>query len=216
MAFASPKRLSTRMMPIAPPSAARSAFETNVQMPRETRTILPLTESLGSVPRLVFGSLADPQRCDSTGLPSVPTIDETSTICWSSVAHAPGSLAPPAPWIGIAPSDGGPPTTESAGAKTWEFEVAATEIASGAVPGEPAVPRPKSSRSLPAAITGTTPASAVLWIVSYIASFAGSVCGPPPEKLMTFMPSATAASKALTISGVSASWPSGVGTVNTR
>ena len=146
----------------------------------------------------------------------MPTTEVTSTICWSSVAHAPGSFAPPAPWIGIAPSDGGPPTTVSAGAKTCVFEVAATEIASGAVPGEPAVPSPKSSRSLPAAITGTTPASAVLWIASYIASFAGSVCGPPPEKLMTFMPSATADSNASTISGVLASWPSGVGTVKTR
>ena len=117
---------------------------------------------------------------------------------------------------GTAPSDGGPPTTESAGAKTCEFEVAATEIASGAVPGEPVVPRPKSSRSLPAAITGTTPASATLRTASYIASFAGSVCGPPPEKLMTFIPSATAASNACTISGVFAWWPSGVGTVKTR
>ena len=140
----------------------------------------------------------------------------TSTSVWSSVAQAAGSFAPPAPWIGIAPSDGGPPTTLRAGAKTCEFETAATEIASGALPGEPAVPSPKSSRSLPAAITGTTPASAVLCTVSYIASFAGSVCGPPPEKLITFMPSATAASNALTISGVSASWPSGVGTVKTR
>jgi hypothetical protein len=78
-------------------------------------------------------------------------------------------------------------------------------MASGTEPGEPAVPRPKSSRSFPAAITGTTPASTVLCTASYIASFAGSVCGPPPEKLMTFIPSATAASKACTISGVSPS-----------
>ena len=84
------------------------------------------------------------------------------------------------------------------------------------MPGEPVEPSPKSSRSLPAAITGTTPASAMLCTASYIASFAGSVCGPPPEKLMTFIPSATAASNALTISGVFASWPSGVGTVKTR
>ena len=127
----------------------------------------------------------------------------------------PEDFAPPS-WIGTAPSDGGPPETESAGANTCEFDVAATAIASGATPGEPAVPKPKSSRSLPAAITGTTPASATLWIVSNIASFDGSVCGPPPEKLMTFIPSATAASNACTISGVDASWPSGVGTVKTR
>jgi hypothetical protein len=83
-----------------------------------------------------------------------------------------------------------------------EFDVAATEIASGAVPGEPALPSPKSSRSLPAAITGTTPASAVFRTASFIASLAGSVSGPPPEKLITFIPSETAASKARTISGV--------------
>ncbi len=85
---------------------------------------------------------------------------------------------------------GGPPVTlESAVREDVRVDVAATVIASGAAAGEPTVPSPKSSRSLPAAITGTTPASVTLWIVSNIASFAGSVCGPPPEKLMTFMPS---------------------------
>ena len=106
--------------------------------------------------------------------------------------------------------------TSSAGAKTWVLETAATEIASGAVPGEPVEPVPKSSRSLPAAITGTTPAAATLWTASISASFAGSTCGPPPEKLITFIPSATAASKAAMISGVFATWPTGVGTVKTR
>ena len=106
--------------------------------------------------------------------------------------------------------------TSSAGAKTCVFETAATEIASGAVPGEPAEPRPKSSRSFPAAMTGTTPAAATLWIASTSASFAGSICGPPPEKLITSMPSFTAASKAAMISGVFATWPIGVGTVKTR
>ena len=51
---------------------------------------------------------------------------------------------------------------------------------------------------------------------STIASFAGSVCGPPPEKLITSIPSATAASNAAMISGVFATWPIGVGTVKTR
>ena len=201
---------------MAPPTAARSAFETKAHRPRETSTILPVSESFGSVPSPVFGSFAGPQRCDSTGLPSVPTTVVTSTSVWSRIAQTPGNFWPPAPWIGSAPSDGGPPTMLSTGAKTCEFETAATEIASGALPGEPAVPRPKSSRSLPAAITGTTPASAVLRTASFIASFAGSVWGPPPEKLITFIPSATAASNACTISGVFAWWPSGVGTVKTR
>jgi hypothetical protein len=96
------------------------------------------------------------------------------------------------------------------------LETAPTEIAAGAVPGDPAVPNPNSSRSFPAEMTGTTPASATFSIVSTIASLAGSVCGPPPEKLITSMPSRTAASNAATISGVLATCPIGVGTVKTR
>ena len=89
--------------------------------------------------------------------------------------------------------------TLSDGAKTWLFETAATEIASGAVPGEPTEPRPQSSRSFPAAITGTTPAFATLRTASTRASLRGSTCGPPPEKLITSMPSFTADSNAATI-----------------
>jgi hypothetical protein len=96
------------------------------------------------------------------------------------------------------------------------FEDAATVIAAGAVPGEPTVPRPKSSRSFPAAITGTTPAAATLLTTSSIASFAGSDSVPPPEKLITSIPSRTADSNAAAISGVFATFPSGVGTLNTR
>jgi hypothetical protein len=96
------------------------------------------------------------------------------------------------------------------------FETAATEIASGAVPGAPAVPIPNSSRSLPAEITGMTPAAATFATVSIRASLTGSTCGPPPEKLRTCIPSRTAASKAATISGVFATCPMGVGTVKTR
>ena len=84
------------------------------------------------------------------------------------------------------------------------------------MPGEPAVPVPKSSRSLPAEMTGTTPAATTFATVSIIASFTGSVSEPPPEKLITSIPSATADSNAATISGVFATWPIGVGTVKTR
>ena len=140
----------------------------------------------------------------------MPTIAPTST----SVAFP----ALSAFWFGSYGICVGAPGSvpESVGANTSSFETAATVIASGAVPGEPTVPRPKSSRSLPAAITGTTPAAATLRTVSIIASFAGSVCAPPPEKLITSMPSATAASNAAMISGVFATWPIGVGTVKTR
>ena len=106
--------------------------------------------------------------------------------------------------------------TESTGAKTWVFETAATVIASGAEPGEPTVPMPNWSRSFPAEMTGTTPAAVTFRITSIIASFAGSVSAPPPEKLMTSIPSRTADSNAAAISGVLATWPIGVGTLKTR
>ena len=97
------------------------------------------------------------------------------------------------------------------------FETAATEIASGAVPGEPAepiaevvavVPRGDHRHDAGGGEVCEPPRSS--------ASFAGSICGPPPEKLITSMPSFTAASKAATISGVFATCPIGVGTVKTR
>ena len=58
---------------------------------------------------------------------------------------------------GICPRPAGA-VSESPLAKMWLLAVAATLIESGAVEGEPTVPSPKSSRSLPAEITGTTPA----------------------------------------------------------
>jgi len=94
--FASPKRLSIRIRPIAPPRDARSAFEMNVHVPRSARRIFPVTEPLGRVPSDVFGSVVEPHRCDSTGLPSVPMIEVMSTIVWSSVDQPPGTFAPPA------------------------------------------------------------------------------------------------------------------------
>src|SRR5581483_3391895 len=214
--FASPARLSTSTSPIAPAARARADLELNVQIPRETRAIAPVSEPRGSVDAPSLRLLGGPQRCDSTGLPSVPTIVPTSTSFWSTLAQAAGGVWA-AGWNGIGPR---PETaglvTVSAGAKTWLFETAATLIASGAVPGEPTLPSPKSSRSLPAAITGRTPAATVLATVGIIASFTGSVWGPPPEKLMTFIPSATADSKAATSSGVSATLPPGLGRLNTR
>jgi hypothetical protein len=109
-----------------------------------------------------------------------------------------------------------PAVTDIVGEKTCVLETAATVIASGDEPGEPIEPVPNWSRSLPAEITGTTPAAVTFRITSIIASFAGSVSAPPPEKLMTSMPSRTANSKAAAISGVLAMWPIGVGTLKTR
>ena len=106
--------------------------------------------------------------------------------------------------------------TPSAGANTWPLETAATEIASGAVPGEPAV-----EAEIVAVVAGCdhrddAGGGDVPVRTSTIASFAGSVCGPPPEKLITFMPSLTACSNAAAMSGDSAMLPAGVGTLKTR
>ena len=119
---------------------------------------------------------------------------------------------------GIRPIPTAGATTESEFPKTCAFAVAPTLIASGDVAGEPAVPSPKKSRSFPADTIGTTPARTTFATVGMSASVRGSACGPPPEKLMMSMPSATAASKAATISGVVPEQhpPSGSGTLNTR
>ena len=48
MPFASPGRLSTTTMPIAPAAFTRAAFSANVQTPRETSAIAPVSEPAGS------------------------------------------------------------------------------------------------------------------------------------------------------------------------
>ena len=115
----------------------------------------------GSALPAPFGSPAGAQRCRSTGAPSVPVmradVDERLVACRPRGRD--GGDARGA-WNGIRAMLAGAPaaTTESVGAKTWSLETAATEIASGAVPGEPTRCRaPNSSRSFPAEITGTTP-----------------------------------------------------------
>ena len=215
MPLASPSRLSANTIPIAPASRACVALAVKGQSPRWTSATAPLSDPAGSVPRGRSRAPGGPQRRRSTALPSVPTTEPTSTSVWSAAPHATGARSPLAPMNGM-PRGPPPAVTSSAGEKTWVFDTAATEIASGAVPGEPTEPPPKSSRSFPAAMTGTTPAAATAWTAATSASFAGSICGPPPEKLRTSMPSFTAASNAAITSGVSATWPIGVGTVKTR
>jgi hypothetical protein len=219
MLFASPRRLSTRINPAAPARRARSAFEAKVQCPREASAIIPVSEPAASgVMSGLFGSSTEPQMRRSTAVPPLDVSVPTSISgCGEEATVGGNSLA----WItsiGIRRSWSGAdaPWTLRTGEKTWVFDEAATVIAAGAVPGEPTVPRPMSSRSFPAAITGTTPAAATFRTTSIIASFAGSDSEPPPEKLITSIPSRTANSNAAAISGVLATWPSGVGMLKTR
>jgi hypothetical protein len=92
-----------------------------------------------------------------------------------------------------------------------------TVIALAAVPGEPTDPLPNSSKSLPAASAGTTPASAAALIACTTMSRVGSISGSPSERLITSIPSLTAASIPAAISGAlpSRPTPDTVGTVST-
>ncbi len=93
---------------------------------------------------------------------------------------------------------------------------APTAIASRAVPGEPTVPCWKRPYSLPAAATVGTPAAAAPAIASATRSRLGSISGCPSERLITSIPSETAASIPAAISGalpLSPNWS--VGTVST-
>src|SRR5919201_4344502 len=206
------------MIPIAPAAFARSDLDTNEQVPRRTKAIAPFSEPLGSVVlKELFGSVDGPQRYGSTGFPSVPLSVPTSTSVWSAVTHAGG--------VGVRLGSNGTPGPRpgTAGvvtviicAKMCLFETAATVIASGAVPGVLTEPKPKSARSFPAAIATTTPACVTPRTACMSASCPGSSSGPPPEKLITSIPSATADSKAATICADVALLPIGVGVLKTR
>src|SRR5512133_4091083 len=146
--------------PDAPARNARADLVEKAQWPRLISAIAPASTPRPSGLVAAFGSRPVAQSRESTGRPFVPVSEATSTRDRSDVPQPDGTL--PVAWNGICCRLAGAPgsRTLSAGAKTWVFEVAATVIASGAVPGEPAVPKPKSSRSFPAEITGTTPALA--------------------------------------------------------
>ena len=93
--------------------------------------------------------------------------------------------------------------------------VAPTVMAAAELPGEASEPLPKSEKSFPAATTGTTPAAAAASSASATTSCSGAISGSPIERLITSMPSATAASIAATISAAFPSSPTSasVGTV---
>ncbi len=95
------------------------------------------------------------------------------------------------------------------------FVDAATVIALGVFAGEPTDPKPKSPKSFPAATTGITPAAAAPSSARTTRSRDGSTSGSPSERLITFIPSLTAASIAAAISAEFPSRPKlGVGIVS--
>ncbi len=146
-------------------------------------------------------SAAPPATCGDAML--VPEID----------AQPPGTEdripTPGAATSGLARSESGvgPAAEKPAIAVVWPGVTAATVIAAAELPGDETEPRPKSWKSFPAATTGTTPAAAAASSASATTSRVGSISGSPMERLITSMPSATAASIAATSSGAFPSRP---------
>src|SRR5215471_7738415 len=97
---------------------------------------------------------------------------------------------------GVGPADEKYATTF--GGASLTVVTAPTVIALALVPGDDTEPAPNSSRSFPAETTGTTPAAAAPSSASATTSRDGSISGWPTDRLITFMPSATAASIAAT------------------
>ncbi len=83
----------------------------------------------------------------------------------------------------------------------WPPLEAATEIAFAAFAGDAIDPKPNSPKSFPAETAETTPASAAAFSAVATTSRVGSISVSPSERLMTSMPSRTAASIAAASSG---------------
>ena len=180
----SPRSHGCRPSPSRPRRpAARNAFVMIAQRPRVTSAIAPVSEPGGRLLVGAFGSSPEAHSWRSTGRPSRPTIVPMST---TSVAR-PRRRAkhPPAGtklnWR---------PASDSAGRDVRVGQGRDRDRIRGDA-GAPADPMPNSSRSLPAEMAGTTPAAATLETASTKRVVGGIDIGPPPEKLITFMPSRT-------------------------
>src|SRR5581483_6158739 len=101
---------------------------------------------------------------------------------------------PGAATSGLSCSDTGVGPDDEKPATASRESTAATEIAAGAFPGDETEPAPNGLKSFPAATTGTTPARAAFASATSTRSRDGSTSGSPIDRLITFMPSATAAS----------------------
>ena len=111
----------------------------------------------------------------------------------------------------------GPPDEYSATVPgSSRFSTAPTVIADATLPGELTEPEPSSRNSFPAEATVGTPARAAPSIASATRSWLGSISASPSERLITSMPSATAASMPAAISGALPFGPAFVRTARTR
>ena len=206
IAFASPARLSTSTIPIAPAAFARArlrderAVAARDERDRAGRASRPAAGSARVVRvRRRAAEVAVDRLCRPCRRSS-----RRRRACWSVAPQAAGVCRRPRRRTGSrCRLAGAPGTVTERGREDVRVRDGGDRdrVRRGARRADRAERRSRRGRC-PAEITGTTPAAATLWIASISASLAGSVCGPPPEKLITSMPSATAASKAATISGV--------------
>src|SRR5918999_5823364 len=113
----------------------------------------------------------------------------------------PGALTSGLSWSdsGVGPLDENDATTLAGPSR--DVVTAPTVIASGVDPGEMTEPRPNEPKSLPAAVTVTTPARVAAPSAWTTMSRDGSISGSPSERLITSIPSETAASIAATSCG---------------
>ena len=109
----------------------------------------------------------------------------------------------------------GPPDENVATAAPPVSLSAATVIARSELPGDVTDPAPCSSKLLPAATTGTTPAAAAPSSAAATMSRLGSISASPSERLITSIPSRTAASIPATISAEFPFSPNPLGIVST-
>ncbi len=133
----SPGRFSATTIPVAPASLARAAFAAYGQPPRLTSAIAPRSEPAGAASQSWRLTPAIGADVDEPLVRRDPRRRDVVRRSERDPRRRP---------LGE--------TTDSDGPKTWAFATAPTLIASGAVAGDPAVPRPKKSRSFPAEMIG--------------------------------------------------------------
>ena len=102
---------------------------------------------------------------------------------------------------GFINSDSGVGPLDDQSAISKLSSAAATVIAPAAVAGDQMLPRPTESKVFPADSVTTTPAATAALTARRARSRVGSTSGSPRERLITSMPSETAASTAAAISG---------------
>ena len=198
----SPAADSATTMPIAPAARARSTFAWYWQPPRLTSAIAPCSDPAGSAPS---------QR--NRFAPAIaPDVDQALVRPESMPAER-------RPWArresARGPRATRPRTTHRRRASSSSRPRRSHRARSRASP--PCRDRRSPGRSRPRR-SGRRRRER-RWRRSRSARrCAGSACGPPPEKLITSIPSCTAASNAFTISGVVPEQqpPSGSGTLKTR